>query len=252
MNAASAINVRLLFVAHLISLLQYSSAGTCWSAMVRNGNGRCTELLQQKISKEDCCSGRSVTTSWSAEELDSGTLFFWRILGGGVRCSSCRDSCKGVTCEVGKTCVLRKGTPKCVCASKCKVGKSRRKTPVCGTDGRSYRNICRLRKMSCRRKSHSLAVAYKGTCQTHATCTKVRCRQDQSCLKDSKTGMPRCASCSESCLPRNAMRGPICASNNSTYYSWCHMMQDACRQGYVIDTKHAGRCKMTSPKLTKI
>ncbi|KAJ8962667.1 hypothetical protein NQ318_001061 [Aromia moschata] len=94
---------------YLIEVFSLVSAGICWSAMVRNGSGRCTELLQEKISKEECCSGHSVTTSWSAEELDSATLFFWRILGGGVQCSSCRDSCEDVDCGVDKNCVIRKG-----------------------------------------------------------------------------------------------------------------------------------------------
>ncbi|XP_057669095.1 follistatin isoform X1 [Diorhabda carinulata] len=319
MNAALAVRLRLLFIAHFIYLFHFCLGGTCWSAMVRNGNGRCTELLHEKISKEDCCSGRSVTTSWSSEELDSGTLFFWRILGGGVRCSSCRDSCKEVVCDVDKTCVLRKGTPKCVCASKCKEGKLRSlKGPVCGTDGRSYRNVCRLRKQSCRRRSNSLTIAYKGicqsscdkivcpsnkhclldqnltphcvnctkkcpnapkrrqvcgsdgltytsachlrekacrrgkaipiaykgTCRANATCKKVKCRDGQSCLKDLNSGMPRCVSCTTSCKPRHVMRGPICGTNNSTYHTWCHMMQDACFKGYFIDTMYHGRCKV--------
>ncbi|KAJ8979080.1 hypothetical protein NQ317_015069 [Molorchus minor] len=74
-------------------------------------------------------------------------------------------SCVDVNCGVDKTCVIRNGIPKCVCSSKCKDGKPRPKGPVCGTDGRSYRNICRLRKQACRRRSTTLSVAYKGTCQ---------------------------------------------------------------------------------------
>ncbi|XP_018562154.1 follistatin isoform X2 [Anoplophora glabripennis] len=319
MNAALAIKLRLLLVFHLISLLHLTFAGTCWSAMVRNHNGRCTELLHEKISKEDCCASHSVTTSWSVEEFDSGTLFFWRVLGGGVACSSCRDSCKDVECGVDKNCVVRKGIPKCVCSSKCKEGKLRPRGAVCGTDGRSYRNICSLRKQACRRRSSTLSVAYKGFCQSscdkiscptgkhclldqnliphcvnctkkcpdapkrrqvcgsddqtypsachlrekacqngkaipiaykgpcraNATCSKVRCRERQSCLKDLDTGMPRCVTCSMSCRPRH-MNGPICGTNNSTYHTWCHMMQDACQKGYVIDTKHSGKCKNTN------
>ncbi|CAH1164659.1 unnamed protein product [Phaedon cochleariae] len=324
MNAAIAINFRLLLVAHVISLFHQSLAGTCWSAMVRNGSGRCTELVHEKISKEDCCASRSVTTSWSADEFDSGTLFFWRVLGGGVRCFPCRDSCKDVVCDADKTCVMRKGAPKCVCSSKCKEGKVRPRGTVCGTDGRSYRNVCRLRKHACRKRSHSLTVAYKGMCQsscdriscpaekhclldqnlmphcaqcsrrcqsrpkrrqavcgsdgvTHpsachlkekacrlgkaipmaykgpckpkATCKKVRCRIGESCLKDRSTGSLRCVGCSMGCRPRHAMRAPLCATNNATYPTWCHMMQDACLKGYVLDTQYTGRCK---PRVTKI
>jgi hypothetical protein len=77
------------------------------------------------------------------------------------------ESCAGVDCGDGKKCVVRRGRPKCVCSPDCR--KSRHKGPVCGTDGRSYRNVCRLRKRACRRKSATLAVAYYGHCQSKST-----------------------------------------------------------------------------------
>lgn len=59
--------------------------------MVSNTSGRCTELMQEKITLENCCASRSVTTAWSSEDMDTGTLFFWRILGGGVPCVPCKS-----------------------------------------------------------------------------------------------------------------------------------------------------------------
>jgi hypothetical protein len=56
--------------------------------MVRSG--RCTELLNEKVSKEECCASDHVATAWSSEDLDAGTLFFWRVLGGGVPCYACK------------------------------------------------------------------------------------------------------------------------------------------------------------------
>lgn len=53
-------------------------------------NGRCKELLGEKVSKEDCCSTNSVATAWSANDLDSGTLFFLRTLNDGVPCYACK------------------------------------------------------------------------------------------------------------------------------------------------------------------
>lgn len=70
--------------------------------MVRNG--RCTELLGEKMSREECCASNSVATAWSSEDLDHGTLFFWRVLGGGVPCHACKgnninnNKPKGVKC----------------------------------------------------------------------------------------------------------------------------------------------------------
>lgn len=77
------------------------------------------------------------------------------------------DSCSGVVCGTGKKCVIRSGRPKCVCAPDCKEKGRHIKGPVCGTDGRSYRNVCRLKKRACRRSSSFLTVAYHGYCQSN-------------------------------------------------------------------------------------
>lgn len=313
MNAHLSSKLRLLFVFHLLSKFYFTAAGTCWSTM--STTGRCTEILYEKSDKENCCADHSVYTAWSADDLDSGSLFFWRVLGGGVPCVSCKESCKDVKCDPDKSCVLRKGVPKCVCSSKCKEGKLKSKGPVCGSDGRSYRNICRLKKRACRKKSPSLMVAYsgicqnscdrincptgkncvldqnlsphcvycdfkcptspkrrqvcgidgnsypspchlkqktcrqgraiplayKGPCRANASCSNVQCRDQQACLTDFNTGLPRCTTCNLNCRPRQ-MRGPICATNNVTYHSWCHMMQDSCTKGVVVETKYNGKC----------
>lgn len=70
------------------SVLFRFSGGICWSSIRK---GRCTELLAQGISRQDCCaSNTAAATAYSEEDLDSGALFFWRVLGGGVPCRSCR------------------------------------------------------------------------------------------------------------------------------------------------------------------
>jgi hypothetical protein len=77
---------------------------------------------------------------------------------------SVAESCAGVDCGEGKKCMIRRGRPKCVCSPDCR--KNRHKGPVCGTDGRSYTSVCRLRKRSCRKKNAALTVAYYGHCQS--------------------------------------------------------------------------------------
>lgn len=67
-------------------------------------------------------------------------------------------------CEEGKKCVVRRGRPRCVCSPECKA--PRGGGPVCGTDGKSYKNLCRLKKRACKKGSHELAVAYNGHCQS--------------------------------------------------------------------------------------
>lgn len=51
-----------------------------------------------------------------------------------------------------------------MCSPECKA--PRGGGPVCGTDGKSYKNLCRLKKRACKKGSHELAVAYNGHCQS--------------------------------------------------------------------------------------
>ncbi|XP_026470973.1 follistatin-A-like [Ctenocephalides felis] len=317
--------------------------GLCWASM--NVNGRCTELKAPAMSKKDCCSDNVSGTAWSEEDLDSGTLFFWRVLGGGVQCSGCKESCSEVKCDVGEKCVERNGRPKCVCAPDCR-GSAKRTLPkhvagkpVCGTDGKSYRTLCRLKKRACRRKNSSLTVAYYGPCQRscerikcgggrqclvdqnmkphcvrcavracpplansstsdrrlcsadgvtymsacylreaacrkgraipiayrgrckdNATCDSIRCMDRQVCLSEPTTQFPRCVTCSYKCKSKNhrmhlnirgSMDTVLCGTNNLTYYSWCHMLHDACSTGYIIDTRHAGACRTDRGSTTR-
>lgn len=77
------------------------------------------------------------------------------------------DTCDGVQCDSGKVCAVKKGRPRCICSSKCNVGKkASSRTPICGSDGRTYKNICRLRKKACKKRMEDLTVAYYGTCQS--------------------------------------------------------------------------------------
>nr|CAD7396702.1 unnamed protein product [Timema poppensis] len=220
--------------------------GNCWSAMVRNG--RCTELLSQKVSKEECCASNSVATAWSVEDMDAGTLFFWRVLGGGVPCYACKESCAGVHCGEGKKCVVRKGRPKCVCSPDCR-GKNRHKGPVCGTDGRSYRTICRLRKRACTQEdqhpSHRLLRTLpECTENLEGSCDRIHCPTGKHCLLDQNL-TPHCVKCSQRC-PSVAVTGGtkmVCGTDDTTYQSACHLREAACHKGKAIPVAYKGRCK---------
>lgn len=228
------------FLFCLARLLKPIQGGFCWTNM--NKNGRCVDLLLEKISREECCRQHpGVETAWSEEDMDSGSLFFYRVVGGGIPCYACKDSCSEVVCGPGKKCVIRSGRPKCVCAPDCKEKGRHIKGPVCGTDGRSYRNVCRLKKRACRRPSSSLTVAYHGYCQS--SCEKIQCPTGKYCLLDQNLS-PHCVRCSPRCPPKTpGTSRQVCGADGITYQSDCHLREAACKKGKAIPIAYKGRCK---------
>ncbi|XP_066996904.1 follistatin isoform X1 [Anabrus simplex] len=173
--------------------------------------------------------------------MDPGTLFFWRVLGGGVPCYACKESCTGVQCGEGRKCVVRRGQPKCVCSPDCR--KNRHKGPVCGSDGRTYRTVCRLRKRACRRKSSTLSVAYDGHCQS--SCDRIHCPAGMHCLLDQNL-IPHCVKCAQKCPARGQANRHVCGTDGVTYSSSCHLRVAACRKGKAIPEAYKGRCKQAA------
>ncbi|XP_050541092.1 follistatin-A isoform X2 [Daktulosphaira vitifoliae] len=224
--------------------LNVASAGMCWATMGKNG--LCKDLIAQGVSKEKCCEmgGSSVSTSWSSSDLDSGALFFWRVLNEGVPCTRCKESCAGVECGSGRTCVIRSGSPKCICSPNCKRHDGLKiKGPVCGTDGISYKSLCRLKKRSCRTRDQSLVVAYHGLCQN--SCEKVTCPGGKYCLQDQNL-MPHCVKCASYCSTGLSPSKLVCGSDGHTYQSACHLREAACRTGRAIPIAYKGRCKKSA------
>ena len=72
-------------------------------------------------------------------------------------------SCAGVTCSVGKSCVVDQlGLPHCL-SNDCPFNSADR-SPVCGADGHTYTGLCRLHEATCR-VGRSVRLAYSGHCR---------------------------------------------------------------------------------------
>ncbi|KAK0091358.1 hypothetical protein PV326_003341, partial [Microctonus aethiopoides] len=227
----------------LLLQTQNVTGGICWSSI---NNGKCKELLSQGVTRAECCaSNAAAATAYSDEDLDSGSLFFWRVLGGGVHCRPCRESCAEVRCDEGKKCVVRRGRPRCVCSPECKISRGNSSAgPVCGTDGRSYRSLCRLKKHACKKATHQLSIAYNGYCQS--SCSRVHCGNGRSCLLDQNLS-PHCVKCARKCPPSSSHHvtsgRPVCGADGNTYKSACHLRLAACRAGRAIPIAYKGHCK---------
>lgn len=81
-----------------------------------------------------------------------------------VSCTGSSEACSHFLCPTGGYCVENSaGNPSCHCPL-C----GGEWDPVCGSDGVTYTNPCRLRYESCRHNK-SLSVVYKGLCSKSIT-----------------------------------------------------------------------------------
>lgn len=52
--------------------------------------GRCSSVAALRVGRAECCAGASrAPAAWSPRDLDSGEIFFYKALSGGVPCVAC-------------------------------------------------------------------------------------------------------------------------------------------------------------------
>lgn len=141
--------------------------------------------------------------------------------------------CSSMNCQDYETCKEVNGRATCVCQT---VDSCPRDVKVvCGSDGKSYLNKCRMKLEACKKKT-PIVARRDGVCDP---CSVSSCRNNGTCsVKDD--GSTACACPLAKNCPKTTKQ--VCGSNRQTFQNECHLRATACATGTPIYVKKPGSC----------
>ncbi|XP_012134938.1 agrin isoform X3 [Megachile rotundata] len=146
-----------------------------------------------------------------------------------------RGPCSEKICQWGAICAETGGTAICECPT-CPAEFQ----PVCGDDGISYGNECKLRLEGCKHR-REIRVLYQGLCNG---CENKKCDYYAECKSDSG-GEANCV-CPTKCDTSKELADAekVCGSDGVTYASECAMKVASCASQTHITVSYIGDCEM--------
>lgn len=135
--------------------------------------------------------------------------------------------CLNHHCNFYGVCVVRDGRAECDCPT-C----SEEFDPVCGMNGISYMNECKLKLENCQKRS-DVQVKHKGLCNG---CENKQCHYYAVCQSDGKNA--RCV-CPSACVE---VENKVCGTDRITYQNECELKVASCRDQKLIEVESRGDC----------
>ncbi|CAG9816696.1 unnamed protein product [Phaedon cochleariae] len=144
-----------------------------------------------------------------------------------------RGPCSDHECQFGAVCVARTGTAHCECPV-CPAEFE----PVCGSDGISYSNACKLQQEACKHR-RGITVLYNGPCNG---CENKKCDFYSTCENDGATE-GKCV-CPESCTDVKLNNGTVCGTDGVTYTNECELQITSCKTKQFVILAYKGNCDL--------